>query len=114
MKITRRFRSLVAMLLTLCMVSASQWAYSAEALADALSDEAVVLSVDGGYGEHTPAGSTCNHGCHAVTHLIGLESSMPSVGRSVALAMPPASFLFIIPVQSRDGPFRPPRSAFQA
>jgi hypothetical protein len=34
-----RSRSLVAMLLTICLVSASLWGYSADAMADALSYE---------------------------------------------------------------------------
>jgi hypothetical protein len=110
-----RSRSLVATLLVFCLVSASLWAYSAEALADALTDEGSVITLVGDSGDHPPIGMVCNHGCHAQTHLTGFETGTPQLSFSCAaetLCFEP--LLFVVPTQPRDGPFRPPRTALQA
>lgn len=109
-----RSRSLVAMLLTICLVSASLWGYSADAMADALSYETsiTVLGVDA--GDYESSGKLCNQGCHVQIHLTGLESS------AQAFVLPPANVVFNseggidVPSQPGDSLFRPPRSAFQA
>lgn len=109
-----RSRSLVAMLLALCLVSASLWGYSAEAMADALSDETSIAVPGGDTGDHASTEKLCNHGCHAQTHLTGLESS------TQAFVLLPADVVFTsevgidVPTQPEDSLFRPPRSAFQA
>lgn len=109
-----RSRSLVAMLLAFCLVSASLWGYSAEAMADALSDETSIAVLSADSGDHPSTGELCNHGCHAQTHLTGLESS------AQAFVLPPADIVFNseggidVPTQPGDSLFRPPRSAFQA
>ena len=93
-----RSRSLVAMLLALC----------------ALSDETSIAVSGGGSGDHTSTEKLCNHGCHAQTHLTGLESSAQT------FVLPSADVVFNseggidLPTQSGDSLFRPPRSAFQA
>ena len=109
-----RSRSLVAMLLAFCLVSASLWGYSAEAMADALSDETSIAILGTDPGDHASTGKLCNHGCHAQTHLTGLESNVQ------AFVLPPADVVFTseggidVPSQPGDSLFRPPRSAFQA
>lgn len=108
-----RTRSLIAMLLAFCLVSASMWGYGAEALADALSDE-IAVAANGAIGDHSLAGKVCNHGCHAQIHLTGVEPSM------LPLSLPDAVEAFSIegsgnvPTQPRASPFRPPCSPFQA
>lgn len=109
-----RSRSLVAMLLTLCLVSASLWGYSAEAMADALSDETSISVPGADSGDHASTDKLCNHGCHAQTHLTGLESS------EQAFVLPSADVDFNseggvdVSTQPGDSLFRPPRSSFQA
>ncbi len=109
-----RSRSLLAMLLAICLVSASLWGYSSEAMTDALSEETSFSIAVGDAGDHATTEKLCNHGCHAQTHLTGLESSIPTISlpatetvfsseRAIDVASPPC-----------DGLFRPPRNAFQA
>lgn len=109
-----RSRSFVAMLLAFCLVSASLWGYSAEAMADAWSDETSFTVRGGDPGDHASTEKLCNHGCHAQTHLTGLESGVQ------AFVLLPADVVFSreggveVPSQPGDSLFRPPRSAFQA
>lgn len=108
-----RSRSFLAMLLACCLVSASLWSYGADALADALSDE-LTLTTTGAAADHGPAGKACNHGCHAQTHLTGLDSGPVSLPALNAVETLLATVLVVIPSHPRDGPFRPPRTSFQA
>jgi len=109
-----RSRSLVAMLLTICLVSASLWGYSADAMADALSYETSITVPGADAGDYESTGKLCNQGCHIQTHLTGLESS------AQIFVLPSADVVFNseggidLPTQSGDSLFRPPRSAFQA
>lgn len=109
-----RSRSLVAMLLAFCLVSASLWGYSAEAMADALSDETSIAVSGGGSGDHTSTEKLCNHGCHAQTHLTGLESSMQTFVLLSADVVFASEGGIDVRTQPSDSLFRPPRSAFQA
>ncbi len=110
-----RFRSLLAMLLAFCLVSASLWSDGAEAMADALSDEIAVAAASGDSGDYSPAGKVCNQGCHAQIHLTGLDPSMPALNLPDATAATPSAEGSVdVPTQPRDGPFRPPRIPFQA
>jgi hypothetical protein len=109
-----RSRSFLAMLLAFCLVSASLWGYSAEAMADALSDEITVAAVGENSGDHRPAGEVCNHGCHAQTHLTGLDPSMPTLSLPDVAATFSIEGSIDVPTQPRVSPFRPPRAHFQA
>jgi hypothetical protein len=109
-----RFRSLVAMLLAFCMVSASMWIYSAEAMADAVSGGICVVAFDADSGDHAPSGKICDHGCHAQNHLMGLDSAAPVVSVTDAAVIPGIEGAADFANRPCDGPFRPPRSFFQA
>lgn len=114
----RRFclhsRSLLATLLTVCLVSASLWGYSAEAMSDALSDEIRISVTAGDGGEHASNGKLCNHGCHAQTLLTGLDSSLPTISLPATETIFSSQGSIGGDSQPGDGLFRPPRSAFQA
>ena len=110
-----RFRSLLAMLLTICLVSTSLWSYGAEAPADALSDEVAIVAIDMNSGDHAAGGIVCNHGCHAQAHLMGLDSGVPTtLSLPVMAANPVADVAAGIPTLLLDGLFRPPRTLIQA
>lgn len=110
---SRHFRSLLAMLLAFCLVSASLWSVSAEAMADALADEVSHVSVDRGT-DHGPADKACNHGCHAQTHLAGCDCSLAQCIMPVSMQVVSwAQTRLVIPRRPADGPFRPPRDPFQ-
>lgn len=114
----RRFcfhsRSFVAMLLAFCLVSASLWSYGAEAMADALSDEVVMAASDVDFGDHAASGKVCNHGCHAQTHLMGLDPGMLALNLPDMAEIPVAEIAADVPTPLRDGLFRPPRTLIQA
>ena len=109
-----RLRSLLAMLLAFCLVSASLWSYGAEAAADALSDELALTTAGTGMPDHGPADKACNHGCHAQTHLTGLDSGPVSLPVPEATETRWAASPAVIPSHPREGTFRPPRTPFQA
>lgn len=109
-----RSRSLLAMLLAISLVSASLWGYSAEAMADALSDEISFSVVAGDAGDHASTDKLCNHGCHAQTHLTGLDSSVPTISLPVTKTVFSSEGSIEIASLSCNGLFRPPRNAFQA
>lgn len=109
---SRHFRSFLAMLLIFCLVSASLWGASAEAMADALADE--VSHVSGGSGtDHGPANKACNHGCHAQTYLAGLDCGVTPFFASGATQIHWANARPVVPSRPAEGPFRPPRGTFQ-
>jgi len=100
------------MLLTFCLVSASLWSVSAEAMADAWADEISHISVGGGT-DHGPTDRACNHGCHAQTHLAGLDYAVTPFYAPVSTQMHWANARPVIPSRPVAGPFRPPRGTFQ-
>ncbi len=108
-----RSRSLLAMLLAFCLVSASLWGYGAEAMADALSDEIAVVAA-GDAGDHAATEKLCNHGCHAQTHLTGLDSSVPTISLPATETAFSSDGSTDVASQPCDSLFRPPRNAFQA
>ena len=109
----RRFRPFLAMLLAFCLVSASLWSVSADALADALSVEPGFSKVDSDVSR-APGNKHCNEGCHAQSRLTGLEcSNSPFMPPAVEEA-PWAEYLLDVPTRPHDDPFRPPRPTFQA
>lgn len=110
---SRRFRSFLAMLLAFCLVSASLWSVSAEAMTDALADEVSHVSMDRST-DHGPADKACNHGCHAQTHLAGFDCSIAQFITPVSTQVPWVQSRLVIPSRPADGPFRPPRDTFQA
>lgn len=109
-----RSRSLLAMLLAFCLVNASLWGYGAEAMADALSDEISVSVAAGDTGDHGSTEKLCNHGCHAQTHLTGLDSSVPTINLPATETIFSSEGSTVGASQPHDGLFRPPRNAFQA
>lgn len=109
-----RSRSLLAMLLAICLVSASLWGYGAEAMADALSDEISFAVAVGDPGDHTATEKLCNHGCHAQTHLTGLDSNVPALALPSTETVVSSEGAIEITSQPCDGLFRPPRNTFQA
>lgn len=109
---SRRFRSILAMLLAFCLVSASLWSVGAEAMTDALADEVSHASVGSGTG-HGPANKACNHGCHAQTHLTGLDCGVTPFSAPVSTQIHWANARLVIPSRPADGPFRPPRGTVQ-
>jgi len=109
-----RFRSLLAMLLAFCLVSMSLWSYGAEAMADALSDEVAIAAVGIDSGDHTASGKVCNHGCHAQTHLLGMDPGVLSLTLSDTAEIHVAEVAADVPTPLRDGLFRPPRTLIQA
>ena len=108
-----RSRSFLAMLLACCLVGASLWSYGADALADTLSDELIVTAT-GAAADHGLADKACNHGCHAQTHLTGLDCGQVSLPAPDMVETLRATVLVVLPSHPREGPFRPPRTAFQA
>lgn len=113
-RLCHRSRSLMAMLLAICLVSASLWGYSAEAMADALSDEISFSVAAGDTGDHASTEKLCNHGCHAQTHLTGLNSRVPALGLPATEAVFSSEESFDVASHPCDGLFRPPRNTFQA
>lgn len=111
-----RFRSFLATLLAICLVSTSLWSYGAEATADAMSDEVVVVTRDANSGDHVGCvcGTVCNHGCHAQTHLLGLDPGVPTLNFPDLAAIPVAEVAADVPTPLCDGLFRPPRTLIQA
>lgn len=109
-----RSRSLLAMLLALSLVSASLWGYSAEAMADALSDEISFSVAAGDAGDHASTEKLCNHGCHAQTHLTGLDSSIHTINFPATETVFSSEGSIDVVSLPCDGLFRPPRNAFQA
>jgi hypothetical protein len=110
------------MLLAFCLVTTSLWSYGVEATADLLADEMVHVTSAGhlSQSDHTSpdkhgTGKSCNHGCHAQSHLTGAKCSNEAVPL-IFQANERIDFLQIIgaPTQPNDGPFRPPRHSFQA
>ncbi len=108
----RHFRSFLAMLLAFCLVSASLWSVGAEAMADALADEVSHVSAGSGT-DRGPANKACNHGCHAQTHLAGLDRGVMPFFAPASTQIHWASTPPVIPSRPADGPFRPPRDIFQ-
>lgn len=109
-----RFRSFLATLLAICLVSTSLWSYGAEAMADVLSDEVAVAAIGVDSGDHAVSGKVCNHGCHAQTHLMGLGSGVPSLNLSDMAEAPVAEVATDVPTLLCEGLFRPPRTLIQA
>jgi hypothetical protein len=109
-----RARSFLAMLLAFCLLSASLWSYGAEAMADALSDEVVVAVGGLDSGDHAASGKVCNHGCHAQTHLMGLDPGVLALNLPDMAEIPVAEVAATVPTPLRDGLFRPPRTLIQA
>lgn len=111
---SRRFRSILALLLAFCLVSASLWSVSPEAMADALGEEVGFTSVDGGMDHGASGSKVCNHGCHAQSHLTGIDSGAVLTFASVAETPRWAEVNMTVVRCPHDGPFRPPRNTFQA
>lgn len=109
-----RSRSLLAMLLAFCLVSTSLWSYGAEAMADALSDEVAIAASGVDSGDHAASGKVCNHGCHAQTHLMGLDPGVLALSLPDMAEIPVAEVAAVVPTPLRDGLFRPPRTLIQA
>lgn len=109
---SRHFRSFLAMLLAFCLVSASLWSVGAEAMTDALADEVSHVSVGSGT-DHGAADKACNHGCHAQTHLAGLDCGVTPFFAPVSTQIHWANARPVIPSRPADGLFRPPRSTVQ-
>src|SRR5574338_491702 len=97
-----RSRSCLAMLLTFCLVSVSLWSYGADALADVLSDETAVTAT-GAAGDHGAAGKACNHGCHAQTHLTGVDCGQVSLPAPRVVETLCPTILVVMPSHPRDG-----------
>lgn len=108
-----RFRSLLAMLLAFCLVSASLWSVSAEAVADALSEDIRIIDI-GSAAKHAPADKHCKQGCHAQSLLMALNCAVASASLPFVGDVPQTDCRVIVPSHPQDGPFRPPRHASQA
>lgn len=112
-----RFRSIIAMLLAFCLASASLWSYGAEATADALSDEiAHFFPSQGELPDPGLADQHCNQGCHAQSHLTGAVYSPAAFS---PIHFTPQEHTRVpgrarIPTRPSEGPYRPPRTVFQA
>lgn len=109
-----RARLLVAMMLAFCLVSTSLWSYGAEAMEDALSDEVVIAATGVDSGDHAASGKVCNHGCHAQTHLMGLDPGVLALTLPDMAEIPTAEVASDVPTPLRDALFRPPRTLIQA
>jgi len=102
------------MLLAFCLVSASLWSVSSEAMADALGDEFSFASVDSDMDHGASGSKVCNHGCHAQSHLAGIDSGVVLAFASVPVNPRWAEVKMTVARCPHDGPFRPPRNTFQA
>jgi len=109
-----RSRLFLATLLAFCLVSVSLWGYSAEVMADVLSDEISIFVAAGDAGDHTITEKLCNHGCHAQTHLTGLDPWVPALGLTATEPVFSSEGSSDVASQPCDGLFRPPRNTFQA
>jgi hypothetical protein len=105
------------MLLAFCLVSVSLWTYGTEATADALSDEiAHFFPTQGELPDPGLADLHCNLGCHAQSHLTGTECENAAfspihLASQEHLSVPGRAR---VPTRPNEGPFRPPRTIFQA
>lgn len=109
-----RFHSLIAMLLAFCLVSTSLWSYGTEATADVLSDECINFKVDS--PDSGVAEKHCNYGCHAQSLFagagLGNATLFPmTLAAQESVGLPDTAR---IPTRPNEGPFRPPRTLFQA
>lgn len=104
-------------MLTIFLANMMAWSFSSAALADWLTEEQAQIAsvaVDTSTTDSHPDEPTCNHGCHAASHLQGQASSSlplfaPDAGRLVSL-----NELFFLPPGIAQRQFRPPRYSSQA
>ena len=113
----RSWRRLVSFLLTIFLANMMAWSFSSAALADWLTEERAQitnLTADTHASDSHPDEPTCNHGCHAASHLQGQTSNSlplfaPDAGRLVFLDK-----AFFLPPGIAQRQFRPPRYSSQA
>jgi hypothetical protein len=114
----KKCRRLIAVITLVAVAASALWVINSEVLFDGMTAEIAAaehfaLNVDVGVQasdhEQSMPGQTCNHGCHAASHLIGLfentdlGSNTPQLLQTVALGSPNQHdnpFL--------QGPYRPP------
>ena len=101
------------MLLIFCLVSASLWIVSAEAMTDAISEEMRMIDI-GGNTKPVSAGKACNQGCHAQSLLVALDCTFTSANFFLAEEAPLAEYRLRLTSRPQEGPFRPPRATAQA
>lgn len=115
---TKEFRRLIAVITLVAVAASALWAIKSEVLFDGMAAEIsaaesfalnVNVSVQTNDHEHSMPCQTCNHGCHAASHLIGLfestdlVSNIPELLQTVALGSVDQHNNPIL-----QGPFRPP------
>lgn len=117
MRYVLRRCSFLYLLLVALVVNAAGWTFNAEVLEEPGSGERTVLaqSTDGALPADgdtpTTAKGTCNHGCHAVNHLLG-QISCPLVVAAMIGAVPLVAELSSAFLSRALGAqFRPPRFA---
>lgn len=113
-------RTLIAAITIAAMVISALWATSPDALSDAMKVEMVILDqhpaamnisvahMDKQHDQTAPAQS-CNHGCHAASHLLGLfEASTTEIASPFVIRVASVDIdqLRINPLL--QGPYRPP------
>lgn len=115
----RAFRRLVSLLLTISLVNGLAWSFSSDAMADWLTQEKTEMVADAAAVNSSPADThrdeqTCNHGCHAASHLQGqVAASLPFFVPDTSVAVFVDESFFLPPgIAQRQ--FRPPRFFSQA
>lgn len=115
----RSCRRFVSLMLTIFLANMMAWSYSSEAMADWLTEERAQIVSGAVEASSSPANShkdqqTCNHGCHAASHLQGqAPSPLPLFALDTAqLVFFDESFFLPLGIAQRQ--FRPPRLSSQA
>jgi hypothetical protein len=113
-----KFRRLIAVITLVAIAASALWAVNPDVLFDGMTAEIdsaehyalnVDVNIQNSDHEQSMPGQTCNHGCHAASHLIGLfentelGSNSPELLQTVALS---SQNLHDNPCL--QGPYRPP------
>lgn len=115
----RLHRTFIAAITIAAMVISALWATSPDALSDAMRVEMVVLEqhpveVDipvSHIDKHDQAapGQSCNHGCHAASHLLGLfEASATEIASPLVIRVASVDIDQLRINPFLQGPYRPP------
>jgi hypothetical protein len=113
-----KFRRLIAVITLVAVAASALWAVNPDVLFDGMTAEIdsaehyalnVDVSVQATDHEQSMPGQTCNHGCHAASHLIGLFENTdlgfntPKLLQTVALSSQNQHDNPLL-----QGPYRPP------
>ena len=112
-------RTFIAALTIVAIIISALWANSPDALSDAMKVEMVLLEqhpadinisvshID--KHDHTAPSQSCNHGCHAASHLLGLfEPNIAEIAQPIANRIVASAPDQLLSNPFLQGPYRPP------